>query len=120
MKFTARLTTILVATSLCFADTLAAQGSAETNLMTNGSFESWAHYATEALPGLLKAGGTYDDAKDPLVPRRWSWRLAGTTTLTRSAEAHGGKAALVSGKPLVAISRAVVRFLRRFQRTWGT
>lgn len=94
MKYTARLTTLLIATSLFLADTLAAQGSAETNLMTNGSFESWAHYATEGLPGLLKAGGAYENAKNPLIPVRWSWRLAGTTLLARSADAHGGKAAL--------------------------
>jgi hypothetical protein len=94
MKFTALFTTLLAATSLCFADRPDSLNRGETNLMTNGSFESWGHYATEGLPGLLKAGGSFEDAKDPLVPVRWTWRLAGTTALTRSVEVHGGKAAL--------------------------
>ena len=70
---------------------LARGGDAETNLMTNGSFELWSHYGQEGLDDLLRSGGSYDDPKDPLIPVRWDWRLAGNTSLKRSADAHGGK-----------------------------
>lgn len=94
MKCTAPFATFLAAASLYAAGTPELPNPAETNLMTNGSFEAWEHYASEGLPGVLKAGGSFEDAKDSLVPVRWTWRPAGTTLLTRSAEVHGGKSAL--------------------------
>ncbi len=49
--------------------------------------------ATEWLPNLARNGVVYD-SKDPLIPTRWTWRLAAGASLKRSTDAHGGKCSL--------------------------
>jgi hypothetical protein len=88
---TLRLAFLLI--SILLVAGLARAADTETNLLTNGSFEFWSHVSMETLPSLLKDGVVYD-GKDPLIPTRWTWRLANGASLTRSGDAHGGKYSL--------------------------
>lgn len=83
---------LMAALFLTIAGRVCAQSA--TNLLTNGSMEFWARYGQECLPALLKGGGSYDDARDPLIPVRWNWRMGNGTSLTRSEDRHGGNYAL--------------------------
>ncbi|MBT3374496.1 MAG: hypothetical protein HN742_36030 [Lentisphaerae bacterium] len=67
--------------------------AAQTNLLTNGSFEFWTQYHPDHLPGLSKVLPTLDE-QEPLVPVRWWAQGPPTTTLKRSAEAHSGRHAV--------------------------
>jgi hypothetical protein len=68
------------------------------NLLTNGSFEFWSHYAPERL-GRVVEEGPAGDSDDPLLPVRWTWDIRPSVKLTPSSEAHGGRLAASLASP---------------------
>ena len=70
----------------------------EKNLLPNGSFEIWGHFAKEFLP-LLKERCSMStfDTEDPLIPVRWRWWVGADLkpfSFSQSTDAHSGKYAM--------------------------
>lgn len=90
---------VWVASLLLFAG--AVGQAAEQNLVVNGTFEFWDHFGSHGLECLKPHLWT----NNPAVPQRWSIQVSQPSTLTRSAEGHGGQSSAAFTVPKYATAR---------------